>query len=190
MFGPPGIGKGTQCKLLSDKYHLLHISTGDLLRSEVNQNTDIGKTITNSLKNNVLIPDDVVINLLFDFLSKNTDRAGLILDGFPYTLFQAQKLHAFLENQLSKIHLAVQLTSSNDQELFNRISVRAKTSGRLEDQKSETIWERIKSYSTDVYHLSMIDFYSKQGILREIDGLNSQNTVFDRIDTEIKKVML
>lgn len=186
IFGPPGVGKGTQSTLLAKKYNSLHISTGDLLRAEVNKQTHIGELITNALSRKELIPDELVIDLLCKTIVEHP--TGVILDGFPYTFFQAMKLDELLNERKSKVHIAFQIEAETN-ELIERISIRAKTSGRTEDQNMETIVERIKYYSTDSNHLSMIEFYKQRDILKQIDGMGTIETIFEELCSEIEKTL-
>ena len=147
LFGPPGSGKGTQSEKLIAKYGLKHLSTGDLLRSEINNQTPLGKEAKNFMDKGQLVPDEVVIGMISSALDENADAKGFLFDGFPRTSAQAAALDKLLE--LKKAPIAVMLALDvSEQELIKRLLKRGETSGRSDDTNEAVIRARIVEYHT------------------------------------------
>ena len=145
LFGPPGAGKGTQSQKIIDTFQLKHISTGDLFRKHLGEGTDLGKKAQSYMDNGKLVPDEVVIGMVDDFLNANSDAKGFIFDGFPRTVAQAEALDELLKNRNTKIDQMIMLNVPED-ELKRRLLERGKTSGRADDQNEEKINVRIQEY--------------------------------------------
>ena len=182
IFGAPGSGKGTQSDLIIEKYGLGHISTGDVLRSEIKKGSELGKTAASFIDKGQLIPDDLMVSILasvYDGFGK--EHAGVIFDGFPRTIPQAEALKKMLEERGHQIAAMIELDVPED-ELMTRLIKRGQESGRSDDN-AETIKKRL-----DVYHSQtapLIEWYKKEGIHHHIDGLGA----LDRIFGDIQKVI-
>ncbi len=178
IFGAPGSGKGTQSDMLIEKYGLGHISTGDVLRNEIKNGTELGKTAKGYIDNGQLIPDDLMVNILasvYDSFGK--DHKGVIFDGFPRTIPQAEALKKMLNERGHKIAAMIELDVPED-ELMKRLIKRGKESGRSDDN-AETIKRRL-----DVYHnqtAPLIEWYEKEGIHNHINGLGELDRIFSDI---------
>ena len=146
LFGPPGAGKGTQSQKLIEKYGLIHLSTGDLLRSEIHQGTALGVEAKHLMDAGILVPDAVVIGMISHKLDSNREAKGFIFDGFPRTVAQAEALDALLQTKDAPISgmIALEVT---DEELEKRLLLRGKASGRPDDANPEVIRNRIKEYN-------------------------------------------
>lgn len=177
IFGAPGSGKGTQSERIAEKYQLTHISTGDVLRNEIAKQTDLGKLADSYMSKGNLVPDEVVINVLNEFLTNNAHKAGFIFDGFPRTLPQGEAMDAMLEAKNERIDVVLWLDVEDD-ELIDRLLKRGKDSGR-EDDTFDTIKARLKVYYNETEPLQ--DFYSKQGKLVQIKGTGTVDDIFSRI---------
>ena len=182
IFGAPGSGKGTQSELIIEKYGLGHISTGDVLRAEIKNETELGKTAKAYIDKGQLIPDDLTVSILasvYDSFGK--EHKGVIFDGFPRTIPQAEALKAMLAERGHSVAAMIELDVPED-ELMTRLIKRGQESGRSDDN-AETIKKRL-----DVYHNQtspLIEWYKKEGIHNHIDGLGS----LDRIFGDIAKVI-
>ena len=143
LFGPPGSGKGTQSEELITKYHLKHLSTGDLLRSEINSKTPLGLEAKNFMDKGQLVPDEVVIGMISSALDENPDVAGFLFDGFPRTAAQSKALDKLLELKNTAIHVVLAL-EVGEEELVKRLLNRGLKSGRSDDANEMVIRERIK----------------------------------------------
>ncbi|HTB06410.1 MAG TPA: adenylate kinase, partial [Bacteroidia bacterium] len=160
LFGPPGAGKGTQSIKLAQKYQLIHLSTGDILRGEVAAQTPLGIEAKQLMDKGILVSDDIVIGMIDSRISNNLKANGFIFDGFPRTLPQAVALDGLLKKHNTSISITLALEVQED-ELFKRISLRGKLSGRVDDQDEATFKKRMSVYNTDTSPL--IDYYKKQG---------------------------
>lgn len=167
LFGPPGSGKGTQAERLVEKYGLLHISTGDLLRSEIQAETALGIEAKKFMDQGELVPDEVVIGMIREKLNQNSDAAGVIFDGFPRTVAQAEALDTLLNDLAAPIQDVIFL-EVGDEELASRLKKRAEISGRVDDQDPEVISNRIQVYKDKTAPVA--DYYHKQDKVRQIDG--------------------
>lgn len=184
LFGPPGAGKGTQSNYIVEKYNLIHLSTGDLLRSEIAAGTPLGQEAKLLMDDGKLVPDAVVIGMIENKLKANKDAQGFIFDGFPRTNDQAAALDDLLEKNGDSITAMVALEVPN-QELVTRLLERGKISGRSDDQNEEVIQNRLKVYNEQTAVLK--DYYGKQGKFQEIDGVGAIEEVFGRISNAIDK---
>lgn len=184
IFGAPGSGKGTQSSYLKDKYGLIHISTGDLLRAEIAAKTDLGKMAESYIVKGQLVPDEVVIGMLEDTIKKNPDAKGFIFDGFPRTLAQGEALDKILKKYGKEISIVISL-EVDDEELIDRLLKRGELMGRSDDNR-ETIESRLKVYYNQTAPLK--EFYAGQGKLIEIPGKGSIEEIFASIAEAVDKV--
>lgn len=160
LFGPPGAGKGTQSEKLIDKYKLVHLSTGDLLRSEIKAGTELGLKAKSLMDQGLLVPDEVVIGMIDNKLKENKEAAGFIFDGFPRTVKQAEALDTLLVENGTSISAMVALEVEAE-ELTRRLLERGKTSGRPDDQNEELIRKRVQEYNDKT--LPVANYYQSQG---------------------------
>ncbi len=177
LFGPPGAGKGTQSEKLIEKYKLVHISTGDLFRGHIQQQTDLGKKVSELIANGELVPDAITIAMLEEEIGKNPGAKGFIFDGFPRTVAQAEALDKFLESKNSSVTCVIAL-DVNEEELKKRIAERQKISGRADDA-AEKLVKRIDEYFTKTIHV--LPYYEGQGKLNKINGIGAIDTIFGDI---------
>ena len=182
LFGPPGAGKGTQSKLLIDKYNLIHLSTGDILRSEIREKTKLGLEAKNLMDRGELVPDDVVIGMISSKLDNHQDAIGFIFDGFPRTAAQATALDILLQKKRTSISTMVSL-EVEDNELIRRLLARGKESGRADDKNESVITNRIKEYNKKTAPLK--EFYSSQNKLSEIKGIGSISEIANKLNAVI-----
>jgi adenylate kinase len=178
LFGPPGAGKGTQSHKLIEKYGLIHLSTGDLLRSEISQGTVLGLEAKKLMDQGILVPDEVVIGMISSKLDANKNAKGFIFDAFPRTVAQAEALDRLLESKKTPISGMVALVV-DDVELEHRLLLRGKESGRPDDANPEVIRKRIKEYNDKTAPVA--GFYKSQNKFTSIDGTGSVEEVFDAI---------
>lgn len=178
LFGPPGAGKGTQAEKILDKYKLVHLSTGDILRGELKNQTELGMEAKKYMDKGELVPDEVVIGMIDAKLEKNKDANGFIFDGFPRTTPQAIALDKLLEEKGTPISAMLALEVEHD-ELVKRLLNRGKDSGRADDQDTGIIENRIKVYHSETAPL--IDYYSKQNKFISIMGMGSIDDIFERL---------
>ena len=186
IFGPPGSGKGTQSENIINKYGLVHLSTGDLLRAEKNSGSELGNKIKELIDNGNLLPDSMVEEMVKKNVAKNKDAAGFIFDGFPRTTTQAAWLDNMLAEQGQSVTQMLAL-DVDDNELRTRILERGKVSGRADDQDENIINNRIAVYHKQTQ--PVIDFYSAQGKFVSVDGIGSLDDVFGRISDAMDKAM-
>ncbi len=182
LFGKPGAGKGTQAQFLKDQYNLEHISTGDLFRFNMKNDTDLGKLAKSYIDNGDLVPDEVTIKMLEDAVDKNPDASGFIFDGFPRTTAQAEALDKFLATKNMKIDATIAL-EANDEVLIKRLLERGKVSGRSDDQDEDKIRNRFEEYNQKTAPLK--DFYEAQGKFHSINGIGA----IDEITMRLAKVI-
>ena len=178
IFGKPGSGKGTQANFLKEKYNLYHISTGDLFRKNISNQTKLGVEAKSYLDNGDLVPDSVTIKMLENEVLSNKELNGYIFDGFPRTLNQAESLDDFLSSINLKINATIAL-DVNEDELITRLLDRGKTTNRSDDQDIEKIKNRFNEYNTKTSIL--INFYSKQDKFFSVDGKGSVNDITLRL---------
>lgn len=189
LFGPPGAGKGTQAGVVSEKYNLKHISTGDLLRAEIAAGTELGKKAKDIMAAGNLVPDRVVEDMIEKVFDDNKDVAGFLLDGFPRTLGQAGDLDEMLSRRGEKVNAVISIMISDDT-IQSRLMHRASIEGRADDANPETIKNRIVTYHKQTKPL--IDYYRKDGKYYEVDGENGDISdvrkrmfsVFKGVDTK------
>lgn len=181
LFGPPGAGKGTQASLLKEKYDLIHISTGDIFRKNIKNNTELGILAKSFMDKGDLVPDSVTIEMLQDEVNKHRTAAGFIFDGFPRTILQAEALDKFLSEKGEQINGMVALEVPED-ELVSRILERGKTSGRPDDQNESKIRNRFNEYKTKTAILK--EYYDKQAKYYGVNGLGG----IEYITSELIKV--
>lgn len=184
IFGAPGSGKGTQSQKLVDKYHLTHISTGDILRNEIEHHTKLGELASEYMSKGQLVPDDVVIDVLEQLFVHNPDRVGYIFDGFPRTLPQGEALDAMLKNRNTNINVVLSL-EVDDEHLIERLVKRGEAFGRNDDTP-ETIKSRLQVYYNQTAPLK--DYYAKQDKLVKIKGVGTVDEIFSRIEKVIDKI--
>jgi len=182
LFGPPGAGKGTQSQHLIEKYGLIHLSTGDLLRNEILQGTALGLEAKKLMDAGMLVPDEVVIGMISNKLDANKDAEGFIFDGFPRTVAQADALDNLLSSKESAITVMIAL-EVNDDELEHRLLLRGKGSGRPDDANPEVIRRRIKEYNDKTAPVA--GFYKAQNKFTSISGIGSIHDIFDSINAVI-----
>lgn len=185
LFGPPGAGKGTQSENLINKYQFVHLSTGDLLRSEIKAGTELGQKAATLMDQGILVPDEVVIGMIENKLQAHRNAKGFIFDGFPRTVKQAEALDKLLSQYGENISLMVALEVP-DQELLTRLLERGKSSGRPDDQNETLIAKRIEEYNNKTAPVA--DFYKKQGKFHPVHGVGSIEEIFNNICAEIDKV--
>jgi adenylate kinase len=178
LFGPPGAGKGTQSQKLIEKYGLIHLSTGDLLRSEISQGTDLGLEAKKLMDHGMLVPDEVVIGMISHKLDSNKDAKGFIFDGFPRTVAQAEALDSLLESKKAPISGMIAL-EVNDDELEKRLLLRGKDSGRPDDANPEVIRKRIKEYNDKTAPVA--GYYKSQNKFKSINGVGTVEEIFAAI---------
>ncbi|TAE41415.1 MAG: adenylate kinase [Runella slithyformis] len=184
LFGPPGAGKGTQSAKLIEKYNLVHISTGDLFRMHIKEQTELGKRVKNLLDEGILVPDSITIDMLEEEVTKNPQASGFIFDGFPRTVAQAEALDKFLASKSSTISKVVQL-DVNENELKRRIAERQKVSGRADDEADKLI-KRIDEYFTKTIHV--VPYYEQQKKVKLVDGIGDIDFIFGEICHAIETV--
>jgi len=185
LFGPPGAGKGTQAEFLIDKYNLIHLSTGDLLRSEMNAGTKLGLEAKSYMEKGELVPDEVVIGMIKSKLETVKDAKGFIFDGFPRTVDQAKALDNLLNENKTPV-LGMLSLEVEKQELINRLVSRGKVSGRADDQDPTVIENRINVYNQKT--LPLIEYYRPQGKHFGINGMGSIEDIAHRLDEVIEKL--
>ncbi len=178
LFGPPGAGKGTQSEKLIDAYQLVHLSTGDILRSEIANKTQAGLEAKNLMDQGLLVPDSVVIKMIEDRIDSHRNAKGFIFDGFPRTTAQAKALDDMLAGKNSSISCMLAL-EVDDAELKKRLINRGKESGRSDDQDETIISRRIDEYNSKTAPLK--DYYTVQGKFSGINGIGSIEEIFDRL---------
>lgn len=179
LFGPPGAGKGTQAKLIQDKYTVPQLSTGDIFRYHIKNETELGKKVKSILDGGKLVPDDVVVALVADTIQQEAYANGYILDGFPRTVVQAQRFDEILADRGEKLTAVVGLEVPNE-ELIDRISKRGQ--GR-EDDAPEKVKVRLQVYQNET--APVMDYYKSKGMYQAIDGLGTIEEIFTRICNEI-----
>ena len=178
LFGKPGSGKGTQASLIKDKYSLIHISTGDVFRKNMSNNTDLGLLAKGYMEKGELVPDQVTVDMLKDEINNFMPCNGFIFDGFPRTTFQAKELDNLLLEKSLKIDLTIALDVDNNS-LIDRLLERGKSSGRADDQSVEKINMRLQEYDNKTKPL--IEYYNDQNKFYSVDGIGSLEQITSRI---------
>ena len=175
--GPPGAGKGTQCKRLIEHVQIPHLSTGDMFRRAIKDGTPLGKQASQFIDRGELVPNELVVGIVTQRMGQPDCQGGCLLDGFPRTVEQAKALDSFLGDQQSKLDLVLQLDAPRD-ELEQRMLQRAKLENRADDTP-ETIANRMDVYRSETEPL--IEYYKQRGVLSTINGLGTPDEVFERI---------
>jgi adenylate kinase len=183
LFGPPGAGKGTQSANLIKKYELVHLSTGDILRSEISSGTKLGLEAKQLMDQGMLVPDEVVIGMIRSRIESGKDARGFIFDGFPRTTAQAEALDSLLEEKGIPITLMIALEVKRE-ELINRLLLRGRESGRSDDADINVIQKRIDEYNNKTAPL--IEYYRKQGKFHSIYGIGEVHEIFEKISSAIE----
>ncbi len=186
LFGPPGSGKGTQSEKIIDRYNLTHIATGDLFREHLNNGTDLGKKAKDFMENGLLVPDQLVIDMVERKIDDQKDAEGFIFDGFPRTVPQAEALDLMLKRHGIEIDCTICL-DVDEEELKERIKLRSISSGRADDQDIKKIEKRIEVYNNET--LPVAKYYEGQGKTYYVKGIGTINQIFsdicDVIDSQI-----
>ena len=185
LFGKPGAGKGTQAEFLKEKYNLTHLSTGDIFRYNIKNDTELGKLAKTFMDKGDLVPDEVTIKMLESEVDKNPQSAGFLFDGFPRTLAQAAALDIFLESKNQSITATVAL-EADDNILVARLLERGKTSGRPDDQDEEKIRNRYDEYNQKTAPL--MHYYVGQGKFHAVNGIGSIEEVTQRLSKVIESL--
>ncbi len=183
FFGPPGAGKGTQAKLIAQKYNFIHLSTGDILRSAIERQTELGKKAKSYIDKGELVPDEVIIGMIRNRLQRIEKNAGILFDGFPRTIKQAEDFEQLLKEINEKIYAVIYLKVP-EKEVIDRLTKRAQIEGRTDDTP-EVIKKRIMIYREKTEPL--LNFYKKAGLLYEIDGQGTIDQVNNRIRDIIER---
>lgn len=185
LFGPPGSGKGTQAQNLIDKFNLKQISTGDLFRYNMKNNTELGKLAKSYIDKGELVPDQVTTDMLIDEVKKTTETSGFIFDGYPRTVFQTEALENIVKEILDdEISVCLSLVVE-DEILVERLLKRGETSGRTDDSNEEIIRNRIKEYYTKTAEVA--ELYKKQGKYVEVNGVGEINEIAEKLFAEVQK---
>lgn len=174
LFGPPGAGKGTQATRLVEKYHLVHLSTGDIFRSNIKEGTDLGQLAKSFIDKGALVPDEVTIGMLEAEVNSNSNAKGFIFDGFPRTSAQAEALDAFLSSKDTEVSSMLAL-EVDENELITRLLERGKSSGRADDQDAGIIKNRIQVYENETAVLKT--YYANQNKFFGIEGVGSIESI-------------
>ncbi|MDZ7896543.1 MAG: adenylate kinase [Arcicella sp.] len=177
LFGPPGAGKGTQSAKLIEKYQLVHISTGDMFRMHISNDTDLGKRVKQIMAEGILVPDSITIEMLEEEVQRNPEAKGFIFDGFPRTVAQAEALDSFLEEKSQSITGVVQL-EVNEDEIKHRIAERQKISGRADDGADKLI-KRIDEYFSKTIHV--LPYYEAQNKVSKVNGIGDIEEIFTNV---------
>ena len=182
LFGPPGAGKGTQATVLKEKYQLIHISTGDVFRYNIKNETELGRNAKSFMDKGHLVPDDVTIKMLEAEVDKNPDAKGFIFDGFPRTAAQAEALANLMSKKNTEVSAMIAL-EVDDEVLVERLLGRGKTSGRADDADESIIRNRIKVYYEETAILKQ--YYLKEDKYFGVNGVGSVEEITQRISDVI-----
>jgi adenylate kinase len=186
LFGPPGSGKGTQAQNLIEKFNLKQISTGDLFRFNMKNDTELGKLAKSYIDKGELVPDQVTTDMLVDEIRKPTDAAGFIFDGYPRTAVQTEALEKIVKEELNdEIDICLSLVVE-DKILVERLLKRGEISGRSDDSSVEIIENRIKEYYAKTAEVA--ELYKQQGKYVEINGVGDINEISEKLFAEVEKV--
>jgi adenylate kinase len=185
LFGPPGSGKGTQADTLKAKYNLVHISTGDLLRQEIKDQTALGLEAKKLMDQGLLVPDTIMIGMISSKIDANKGANGIIFDGFPRTIPQAEALDALLKEKNTSISGCLFL-HVGEEELVKRLLMRGQTSDRPDDRDESVIRKRVKVYEEQT--LPVAEYYGKQGKRVDIKGEGSVENIFSLLSAAIEKL--
>lgn len=186
LFGPPGAGKGTQSQKLIDQYRLVHISTGDLFRAHISNQTELGQRVSRLIADGELVPDSITIAMLEEEIEKNPKAQGFIFDGFPRTVAQAEALDRFLESKGSSITGVIALDVT-EEELTARIARRKAISNRADDD-SEKLKKRIEEYFSKTVHV--LPYYEQLGKLTKVNGIGNIDAIFEEISGVVDELLI
>lgn len=184
LFGPPGAGKGTQSEKMVEAFNLVHLATGDMLRQEIANGSELGRKAKELIDEGKLVPDEVVIGMIEQRLKTNTNASGFIFDGFPRTEAQAESLDKLAQQQNTEIDAMVALQVP-EEELVKRLLERGKSSGRSDDNDENVIRNRIQEYEDKTATLA--DYYDKQGKYYPVEGVGSIDEIFERISQVVRQ---
>ena len=185
LFGAPGCGKGTQSELLEKRFGLSHVSTGEIIRSHIKSQTELGLQMQEYISRGELAPDSVVIGMIEDYLAANKGIKGTIFDGFPRTTAQAEAFDKILEKLNDSVDIMIYMDVP-EEELVKRILLRGKESGRADDASEDVIRNRIAVYNQQTAVVA--DYYRTQGKYVAVPSLGTIDEVFERIAAEIEKL--
>lgn len=177
LFGAPGCGKGTQAKRLAEHYDLYHISTGDVIRSEIARGTELGKSMEGYISRGELAPDSIVVEMVREYMRVHNDK-GCIFDGFPRTTAQAEIFDTMLKDIDSNVGVMVYMDVP-EEELVKRILLRGRDSGRADDASEDVIRNRIEVYRSQTAVVA--NYYEAQNKYEAVNGLGTMDEVFDRL---------
>lgn len=186
LFGPPGSGKGTQSEKIVDRFDLIHLSTGNLLRQEIHDRTPLGLAAKDFMDKGQLVPDEVVIAMIGTCLERHPDAKGFLFDGFPRTIAQAQALDRSLDHKKTGISKVLALEVTED-ELVKRLLKRGETSGRSDDTNEDVIRKRFHVYKNETEPVA--EYYEQQNKLERIQGEGSVDDIFQKLSDSIEKEM-
>lgn len=186
IFGPPGSGKGTQSVRLAEKFNLIHLSTGDMLRAEIAAGTELGKKMSLIMSKGELVPDEVVIEMIAYKIDNSKGSAGFLFDGFPRTVAQTVSLEKMLNDRKMKIDQMLVLDVDHD-ELVKRLIARAELSGRPDDKDPAVIENRIDVYKEKTEPI--INYCRERGIYQPVEGMGSIDDIFNRLCGYMKKLV-
>lgn len=184
IFGPPGSGKGTQSVKLAEKFNLVHLSTGDMLRAEIAEGSELGQKMSSIMSKGELVPDEVVIEMIAKKIDSSKGQSGFLFDGFPRTVAQAESLEKMLNDRGMKIDSMLVLDVEHD-ELVKRLVARAEVSGRPDDKDPKVIENRIDVYREKTEPI--IDFSRKKGMYEPVDGMGTIDDIFKRLSDKVEK---
>ncbi|MEP7264335.1 MAG: adenylate kinase [Bacteroidota bacterium] len=182
LFGPPGAGKGTQSVRLTEKYNLVHLSTGDIFRANIKGGTELGLMAKSFMDKGQLVPDEVTISMLESEVNKHPGAKGFIFDGFPRTHAQAEALDTFLASKSSSINLMLAL-EVDEEELKKRLLLRGKDSGRADDVDPAVIQKRIDVYNNETAPVQ--SYYSAKKKYKGVNGIGSVEEIFQKLSEAI-----
>lgn len=186
LFGPPGSGKGTQAQNLIEKFNLKQVSTGDLFRFNMKNDTELGKLAKSYIDKGELVPDQVTTDMLIDELRKPTDTNGFIFDGYPRTVAQTEALETIVKEELNdKVDICLSLIVE-DTILVERLLKRGETSGRTDDSNEEIIQNRIKEYYAKTAEVA--ELYKQQGKYVEVNGVGGIDEISEKLFAEVEKI--
>ena len=186
LFGPPGAGKGTQAEKLIKKYGFNHISTGEVIREQIRKGTELGLSVQSYIEKGLLAPDELVINIIADYVASHKDAKGNIFDGFPRTTVQAEAFDKIMNGNGTPVSVMLSLEVP-DEELVKRLLLRGKESGRADDSNESVIRNRIDVYKAQTAVVA--DYYKPQGKFHAVNGLGTIDEIFDRLCTEIDSLL-
>lgn len=187
LFGKPGAGKGTQAAFLKDQYNLLHISTGDVFRTNIKNSTELGKLAQTYMDKGDLVPDEVTIKMLRDEVEKHPESNGFIFDGFPRTVAQAKALDNLMDSKEMRIDATIAL-EANEEELIQRLLERGKNSGRTDDQDQDKIRNRFEEYNEKTAPLKK--YYQAQDKFHSVNGIGAIEEITERLANVIEAIQV